>query len=61
MWQRQESLFHRIGKVLRAQTEDITHEPVPTRWVELIHYLDERERKRGERSQLEALPLKREH
>jgi hypothetical protein len=42
-------LLHRIGKVLRAQIDYITHESVPTRWVDLIHYLDERERNRAER------------
>ena len=31
--------------------DDITHEPLPRRWVELIHYLDEQELKRGEHSQ----------
>ena len=46
MLQGQESILQRIGKVLRAQNDDITHEPVPTRWVDLIHYLDEQERRR---------------
>ena len=41
MLQDQESLLHRIGKALRAQSQDITHEPVPKRWVDLIHFLDE--------------------
>jgi len=35
-----------IGKRLRGQVEEIPHEPVPTRWVDLIRYLDEQERKR---------------
>jgi hypothetical protein len=46
MLQGQDSILQRIGKVLRAQNDDITHEPVPTRWVDLIHYLDEQERRR---------------
>jgi hypothetical protein len=54
MWPRQESLLHRIGKVLRTQFDDITHEPVPTRWVDLIHYLDEQERKRAQRRSTES-------
>ena len=54
MLQGQESILQRIGKVLRAQDDDITHESVPTRWVDLIHYLDEQERKRSERRLPEA-------
>jgi hypothetical protein len=54
MLQGQESILQRIGKVLRAQDDDITHEPVPTRWVDLIHYLDEQERRRADRRQPEA-------
>ena len=46
MFQEQESLLHRIGKALRAEGEDIAHEPLPKRWVDLIHFLDEQERKR---------------
>ena len=38
--------FTGIGKRLRGQDEDITHEPLPRRWVDLIRYLDEQERKR---------------
>ena len=44
MLQGQDSILQRIGKVLRAQNDDITDEPVPTRWVDLIHHLNERER-----------------
>jgi hypothetical protein len=40
--------LHRLGKLLHDQDEDITHEPVPKRWVDLIHFLDEQERKRDE-------------
>jgi hypothetical protein len=36
-----------IGKKLRARGEDITHEPLPGRWVELIQCLNEQERKRS--------------
>jgi len=48
MLQEQEPLFHRIAKAWRAGSEHITGEPVPKRWVELIHFLDEEERKRAE-------------
>jgi hypothetical protein len=32
MFEGQKSILQRIGKVLRTQSEDITQEPVPTRW-----------------------------
>ena len=53
MLQDQELLLHRIGKALRAQSEDIAHEPVPKRWVDLIYYLDDQERKRTQERQAE--------
>jgi hypothetical protein len=37
--------MRRIGKVLRVANEDFTHEPLPLRWVDLVHYLDEKERR----------------
>jgi hypothetical protein len=45
-----------LGKVLHTQTDDITHEPLPQRWVDLIRYLDEKERMRSEDRQREAGP-----
>jgi hypothetical protein len=46
-----------IGNVLRCQGEDITHEPLPRRWVDLIHHLDELEQmESGTRDQPEANP-----
>ena len=35
-----------IGKHLRAQSDDLTRDELPRRWVDLIRFLDERERKR---------------
>jgi hypothetical protein len=35
-----------IGKVLQSRDSDIVHEELPKRWVDLIHHLDEQERKR---------------
>jgi hypothetical protein len=32
-----------IGKPLREQCRDITHEPLPERWVDLINYLNTHE------------------
>jgi len=43
MWQAHE-IMRRIGTVLRITNDDVTHEPLPERWVDLIHYLDEKER-----------------
>jgi hypothetical protein len=48
MQQGHDSIFRRLGKLLHDQDDDITHEPLPTRWVDLIHFLDEQERKRDE-------------
>ena len=49
----QETILQRLGKTLHVQTDDITREPVPRRWVELIQHLNEQERKRSERSEPE--------
>lgn len=54
MLQGHESILQHIGKVLRAQDDDITHQPLPTRWVDMVHYLDEQERRRAERAQPDA-------
>jgi len=32
----------KIGEVLRAETDGVTREPVPQRWLELIHSLESR-------------------
>ena len=42
----QNSILHRIGKALLAQDVETSQEPLPRRWVDLIHHLDERERSR---------------
>lgn len=43
-----------IDKRLRGQGEDITREPLPRRWVDLLLYLDEQEFKSAQRAQAEA-------
>jgi hypothetical protein len=44
MWQAQE--FARgVGKTLRSLHDEATLEPLPERWVELIHYLNNKERR----------------
>ena len=49
MRQEQATIFGRLGKMLRANYEDIKHAPLPQRWVDLILYLDEQERKSAQR------------
>ena len=49
-WQGQETLLRRLGKTFHLYGDDIAHEPLPRRWVDLIRYLDEQERKSSERS-----------
>ena len=39
------SILRRLGKVMHDQDDDITHEALPRRWVDLIHYLDEEEKR----------------
>jgi hypothetical protein len=46
----QETLLRRLGKAFHLYANDIAHEPLPQRWVELIRYLDEQERKSSEPS-----------
>ena len=50
MQQGHNSILRLLGKVLHDQDDDITHEPLPKRWVDLIHFLDEQERKTNLRS-----------
>jgi hypothetical protein len=45
-----------IGNKLRGQDEDIARAPLPRRWVDLIHHLNEEERRRSQRSQPETEP-----
>ena len=42
----QETILQQLGTALHVQMDDITHEPLPNRWVELIQYLNEQERAR---------------
>jgi hypothetical protein len=45
-----------IIKKLRDDSADITREPLPARWVELIRSLDEQERTREQGRQAEPEP-----
>jgi hypothetical protein len=53
MPQVQETILQHLGKALHAHDGDIIHEPLPPRWVDLIHHLDEQERRRGQDRRLE--------
>ena len=44
----QPRLPDRIGRALRAQFDEILHEPLPNRWVDLINYLNDKEKRRRE-------------
>ena len=50
----QDTILQRLGKALHVHIDDITHEPLPRRWVELILYLDEQERERSARHEPET-------
>ena len=54
MQKRNESILRRLAKALHDQYDDIADQPLPRRWVDLIHYLDEQELKRAERSDAET-------
>jgi hypothetical protein len=50
------SVLSRIGKALHAQHDDTAREPLPERWVDLIKYLDEKERAQRGAEQPETRP-----
>ena len=49
--------FRAVGKTLHVEMDDITHDVLPRRWVELILHLEEQERKRS--AEPEAEPQRR--
>ena len=44
MQQTPTSFLSSITKALRANFDDVANEPLPQRWIDLIHHLNERER-----------------
>jgi len=54
--QRHSSFVERVGKMLHLHYDEIANEPLPQRWVDLIHYLNEKEQARGEPHQRDAEP-----
>jgi hypothetical protein len=51
-----DTILQPLGKALHVHIDDITREPLPHRWVDLIHHLNEQERTRPERHQPETEP-----
>src|SRR5436190_4419632 len=43
-----------IGRRLRAETQNITQEPLPERWLALVHSLDHHAQKQSETGQRQA-------
>ncbi len=58
-WQGKETLLRRLGREFHIYADDIAHEPLPRRWVELIRYLDEQERMRKDDRKVETQPSDR--
>lgn len=57
----QETILQRLGKALHAHWDHIEHEPLPRRWVELIHHLNEQERARERVQQTQLKGRERPH
>jgi hypothetical protein len=53
MGQVQDTVLQHLGNLLHSLDEDITHEQLPRRWLELIHRLDERLREQDRQPELE--------
>ena len=52
MRQGQYMVSRRPANALHGQVDDITYEPLPRRWLELIHFLDEQGQTRAQRPQV---------
>jgi len=50
-----------ISKALRVNYDKVAGEPLPERWVELIHHLNERERLESERDEPQEALKRRPH
>ena len=50
------SILERLGNALHRRYDNIANEPLPERWVDLIHHLDEQERQQSEAPRRETLP-----
>jgi hypothetical protein len=56
MPQARSQIVERLRSALRAQYDAILNEPLPERWVDLIHRLNEQERRERETSERVARP-----
>ena len=54
----QETILQRLGKTLIVRLDDVTREPLPQSWIDLIQHLNEQERRQSER-QPEPKPRRR--
>ena len=52
------SILERLGKALHDRSDALTREQLPERWVDMIRYLDEKERQQSEPPKHEAPPRK---
>jgi hypothetical protein len=56
MPQAHNSILHYLAKPLHDRNDDITHEPLPQRWLDLIRQLNEKEQTAAKAHQPEAEP-----
>ena len=47
-----------IAKALRKESQNVAREPLPKRWIDLIHYLDEQERMLQAKAPAQGRPVK---
>jgi hypothetical protein len=50
------SFLERLGKMLHVQYDEVVNEPLPQRWVDLIHYLNTKEQEQPKAHQPEDAP-----
>ena len=60
MFPRPEQWYVAIGKALRTHSQEITGEPLPTRWADLILHLDQQERRASRTEQSGAASAEQE-
>jgi len=59
MPQSQSSFLDRVTKALHLHHDEIVSEPLPQRWIDLISYLNEKERRSGQNQPIENEPTTR--
>jgi hypothetical protein len=58
---KESTMESRLASALRERHDAIVYEPLPKRWVKLIHELNERERSETEARQVRAAKKDRPH